>query len=830
MPTVPPPLLTSSQALPSRHPPSIIPPPPGFSAESEVDFSPSVGTVPLHPVPASSNGGATLDWTGTTSDEERGDRRWSISIKRKHKEKPVPNRAVIEKQDTLYADRLSRIRAKLKPNTIRKVEITKDQLERRYAALLTPPSRTTAPINLLGVVRWYNSQDEIVRNALDRAEPLTWLRHLRDKSSRKDVPRLPWHLTALIIEEYVRSKMRPEVMETIPEDRIATSVTAQTSPVSNQANYAPDKRSPSSGSWSYTQPYSNLEPSLSRRKASIGDQVSFEPHVESGRASVADDRGGSLDQSKATRVADATYSPRSSINSSIFHGQWTHNISPTSSRLNFREIAHRIRRKPYANSEDDLSSARNSISEQSHDEHERPRSASPRKRPVRRTTMQMYSRSEPGTDDDRRVISGRSSEVGDRGVSSGGEGPVTAKQTPSLDGGSARHAVPPDMTARANETAVSRTKTPRIARKRISLPSPHQFFIREKEKQQRHADEEHERREYERKAELLEDMILQNHHTRQLLLRTAANVREYEKVQSGLAALLGLPYNQLSQEMLDALTYDPGIHISGARRMKSWRVIDESYERNIRQHSILQAFLGEISESFDHTALEGVFDDPIASLSESLEQLELQRQRIVREAETVAEQLTRVKSVHGMVKKEYNDTMGHTSLVYPELSQIATLEESYRNHYQQLWNLGLDALTLLLDTVTPVWRIYGKVIGEDIQDFLIIPWYRNEFTGEPKPYPITRFPRRSFRHWVGLLMFSCAVVLVTTLQIRAAWSSTLNYSLPWISHVGFRWMFVPIFCLGIVVQWFAVLVEISIVVLLCCVVVWWLGWFVRIFS
>lgn len=165
-----------------------------------------------------------------------------------------------------------------------------------------------------------------------------------------------------------------------------------------------------------------------------------------------------------------------------------------------------------------------------------------------------------------------------------------------------------------------------------------------------------------------------------------------------------------------------------------------------------------------------------------------------------------------------------------QVSQIISLEESYRNHYQQLWNFGLDALTLLLDTVTPFWRNYGKVIGEDIQDFLIIPWYRNEFTGEAKRYPIKTFPRRSFRHWIGLLVFMAAAMLVTMLQIRAAWSCTLNYSLPWITHIGFRWMFIPLFCVGILIQWGAVLVELAMVFSIFCVVVWWLGWTVKLFS
>lgn len=168
--------------------------------------------------------------------------------------------------------------------------------------------------------------------------------------------------------------------------------------------------------------------------------------------------------------------------------------------------------------------------------------------------------------------------------------------------------------------------------------------------------------------------------------------------------------------------------------------------------------------------------------------------------------------------------------MYLQLSQIITLEESYRNHYQQLWNIGLDALTLLLDTVTPFWRNYGKVIGEDVQDFLIIPWYRNEFTGEAKRYPIKSFPRRSFRHWVGLLIFYALAILVTMLQIRAAWSSTLNYNLPWLADTGFRWMFVPMFGVSILVQWVAVLVELAIVFAIFGIVVWWLGWTIKLCS
>ena len=131
--------------------------------------------------------------------------------------------------------------------------------------------------------------------------------------------------------------------------------------------------------------------------------------------------------------------------------------------------------------------------------------------------------------------------------------------------------------------------------------------------------------------------------------------------------------------------------------------------------------------------------------------------------------------------------------------------------------------------MTPVWRNYGKVIGEDVQDFLIIPWYRNEFTGEAQRYPIAHLPRRSVRHWLGLLLFGLTSCGLALLQLGAAVSSTINVNLPWIAHTGFRWVVIPFFAVGLVIQWCAVLVECSIVFAEFAVVMWWLGWAVRIF-
>lgn len=146
-----------------------------------------------------------------------------------------------------------------------------------------------------------------------------------------------------------------------------------------------------------------------------------------------------------------------------------------------------------------------------------------------------------------------------------------------------------------------------------------------------------------------------------------------------------------------------------------------------------------------------------------------------------------------------------------------------------MWNIGLDALTLLLDTVTPFWRNYGKVIGEDMQDFLVVPWYRNEFTGEPNWYPIKSFPKRSCRHWIGLVLFAVGTIVMTWLQLRAAVSSTHILSLPWLADIGVRWLVFPFLVVALVVQWSAVLFETFLIFAQAGIIIWWLGWSVRIF-
>jgi hypothetical protein len=158
------------------------------------------------------------------------------------------------------------------------------------------------------------------------------------------------------------------------------------------------------------------------------------------------------------------------------------------------------------------------------------------------------------------------------------------------------------------------------------------------------------------------------------------------------------------------------------------------------------------------------------------------------------------------------------------------LEESYQDNYQYVWEVAMDVLTFLLDIVAPFWRTYGKRVGTDVQDFLIIPLYRNEFTGEPKRYHITAFPQRSLRHWIGLFLFFLGTVALTIFQTQAAMSSIWNFWLTGIPYTYVRRLFLIPFWISIIMQWWAVGAELSIVLTQVAVVVWWAGWYVNIFT
>lgn len=167
---------------------------------------------------------------------------------------------------------------------------------------------------------------------------------------------------------------------------------------------------------------------------------------------------------------------------------------------------------------------------------------------------------------------------------------------------------------------------------------------------------------------ILEDTISHNYRTRHILQRVSASIKEYDAVQSSLSAVLGVPYQKIPLEVLEAFAHDPCAVTSRTRNSGGWNAVEEVHDRIRQQRKTLRVFADSVVEEQEYLAVtRNVFDDPITSLTESLDQLELHRQHIISQAERVMETLIAVKEVHRDVKKEYNDTLSHTSLVYPEV-------------------------------------------------------------------------------------------------------------------------------------------------------------------
>lgn len=351
--------------------------------------------------------------------------------------------------------------------------------------------------NLLAAARWYNQCEPVYQASLENSEPLTWLKHLLDKHGNKSTSRFSWHLSALIIEEYVKSLGR--TLQSIPEDRIAdaTPVHESSPQLTNDASPGSklNSKSPSSDSWSWTPPLQPLEPSLSRRRRGSFDAgVSFEPQVDSGRSSAgADSRRSSLDPLGYRRhsLAYGTDSTRSSTHNAILSAGLGHGMSPSSSRLYFRDFANRMRRKPHNRSDDGLSSARNSISEHSHEDEPSPSKDKAKGRPG---SLQLVPFRERSSSRSGLPIPPRS--PSENGLSSGGEGPKTAKQTSPYIETAVSSAVPS-----RNPSPAPRTPKPFLRQRRLSLPSLNQILIREQGRRQQDADEVQERRQYEHKAQ-----------------------------------------------------------------------------------------------------------------------------------------------------------------------------------------------------------------------------------------------------------------------------------------------------------------------------------------
>ncbi|KAJ4485873.1 hypothetical protein J3R30DRAFT_3281609 [Lentinula aciculospora] len=861
---------------------------------TDIDFSPSTGTTAvradppqrLHPIPLSSDAGKTLDWTGVGhgygSEDEKGERsdknekRWSLSVSRKGKEKDkekekekerelMPTLEDLKRQEGIHVAKLSRIKALSTQPTNKKVAIIANQLGRQYNLIYSSLPTNMQEFNLLKVSRWYGEQDDIVRSSLEKAEPFIWLKHLEkrndggegaeaSKEGNKDdvtafTPRLPWHLSALIMEEFIHAqnaKTRSHIphhlpprlqdnakptnsghytdrlMGSIPEDPSGSDMPNDTDigvpDGEGRISFEPLLDPPSLG----TRPSNESRRSLESTFSSIFSSVGGAGTNPNSASTAVGGGGGTTNTNSNTATAGIGFS------------------SPTSSRsrLHIRDNfgLRKPRRAPRdENHSDDandgnVSSTRNSESDGG-------------------AGVNMKGA---------REIDGSFVRVDESELSTARPepSPVAGLMSPAggdaralASGGSNTGSGPGSNTGLTNapQTTNRNLRPLRSLRNRKSLPPSEEdrIALAIARKRKEDAEEAREDMEYEMKAQLIASCKDSNTHIRSVLNHIAQHMREYEMCQTSAGGDSGYEYTTLPHELLEAFSHDPANVTSSTKRLKSYRAVDDIYHRLTRQRAVFREFLdrntnnGDADDSDGETipapVTQDILKNPIDSLMSTLKKLEEHRLGIVHREKDVSEMLRDTQVIHSEVKKRYNSTLAHTSVVYPELSQIVALEESYKDQYQHLWDIGMDALTFILDSVTPFWRTYGKLIGDDVQDFLIIPLYRNEFTGESKRYPILHVPRRSFRHWVGLFVFFLVSVGVMVLQGRTAVVCVLNYRLlGWLEHGGLRWfrwcVMIPSFWMGILVQWMAVIGEAAVVIMQLGTVLWWIGWSIRVLN
>lgn len=337
--------------------------------------------------------------------------------------------------------------------------MTADQLQRRYGILYASTNTGPGPVNLASVIHWHSSQDASVRAAMERSEPSTWLKHLEKKPAKK--PRLPWNVTALIVEEYMKAQLRTKSMQTIPEDSAVS----------------PEMDSGSTSRAQFPMP-TDSSPQHSGQRHSY--ESSPKQRAESGQDSLNSRQSETSTRPWLRSLQSDTDSQKSSIYS-VFKPK-SQVASPTSSRLHIRDFALRRR-------SDELSSLSEGHS-QSEDGVIKP--TKPRNRP---SNIEIPRQGETGAEGDP-IRSG---------LKSGGVDTTSNLESiPTARAGSLAET----EAAGGNSSSATHenTRNALLRRVRMSLPSSDRLLYRAEEKRQQRVDEERERQEYEVRAQYVSQL------------------------------------------------------------------------------------------------------------------------------------------------------------------------------------------------------------------------------------------------------------------------------------------------------------------------------------
>ena len=160
---------------------------------------------------------------------------------------------------------------------------------------------------------------------------------------------------------------------------------------------------------------------------------------------------------------------------------------------------------------------------------------------------------------------------------------------------------------------------------------------------------------------------------------------------------------------------------------------------------------------------------------------------------------------------------------FTQLVRLESLLDEFTNQKNQLWRIGEAAISFVLTSVAPIMKTFGRPIWDELHDFLVIPIYRNDFSGEDHWYPVT-FPRRSCFHWSRLIVFSAVAPYVLMHGIRLFASLLTEGYLLRIPD------FIPWFLIysafSTIMFAYAVALFILLVTVLCefAIILWWSAW------
>lgn len=133
---------------------------------------------------------------------------------------------------------------------------------------------------------------------------------------------------------------------------------------------------------------------------------------------------------------------------------------------------------------------------------------------------------------------------------------------------------------------------------------------------------------------------------------------------------IGIPYQNLPSELLDAFSLDPAAVTGNTRKLRGWRAVEDIHDRLMRQREAFQKFLADSDAIRGTTPSGSVLEAPISVLTDALKKLETHNELIENKAQDVAQLLGKVKGIHATVKAQYNETLSHTSVVYPEVGLL----------------------------------------------------------------------------------------------------------------------------------------------------------------